>query len=594
MDIYEVLKEIILTDERKLKAGVFTDERREMLTDEFDKKIFTLLQRISSIGVKYGKSGIMFYPMFEWADGTRSFAIDDLTDDDFRILYSLKLDELPLLLRTRISEVLWGAKKDYKMADLACSCYYELFLATFDPHKWSLCFKYLSNAIVLAAQINSKKYLAYLQQVYDKIIDINGTDPLFLSLEMINLLLNQRKWTKYDTILPLLDKIITNSENSNIIKQAYNLKTKILLKQGDTGRATENNLNLARYLEERASSVSVDNIQSISCALNDYQEAFHIFRNNGAPGESERIHKKLIELQKHIPSLMLTITSKEDVTKTYQEVLRLFDGLSFEEHIVMLTQITPFLKKDNLKQQVLERASDPLSQLFSSNIISSSGQTIAKMAPIDVNNVDKETETLEKHMHRTALQHEQIHGNNYLKWFHDLLNERFAYTKDDLSFLVSDNPIIPPGRENIFLSGLYLGMTGDIYLSLHILAPQIENLFRYIAEEAGAVMSTLDSKNISEAKLLSKVFDSAELIDCYDNDILFIFKGLLNEKAGANIRNRIAHGLMEESSGNSGEARFFFWWVVKLLSFTSVDCWKILSSERFQKKKEALPHNQQT
>lgn len=98
MDIYKLLKEMIPLDARRLTAGAFTDERRGALTDESDKEIFTLLQRISSIGVKYEKSGIRFYPMFEWADGSRSFAIDDLTDDDFGILYSLKLDELPLLL----------------------------------------------------------------------------------------------------------------------------------------------------------------------------------------------------------------------------------------------------------------------------------------------------------------------------------------------------------------------------------------------------------------------------------------------------------------------------------------------------------------
>ena len=45
-------------------------------------------------------------------------------------------------------------------------------------------------------------------------------------------------------------------------------------------------------------------------------------------------------------------------------------------------------------------------------------------------------------------------------------------------------------------------------------------------------------------------------IDCYDNDILFLFKGLMNKK-GANIRNEIAHEIMSQSVANGGKSIFF-------------------------------------
>lgn len=41
-------------------------------------------------------------------------------------------------------------------------------------------------------------------------------------------------------------------------------------------------------------------------------------------------------------------------------------------------------------------------------------------------------------------------------------------------------------------------------------------------------------------------------MDCYDNDILFLFKTLLNEQSEANIRNEIAHGIIGEASASSG------------------------------------------
>ena len=72
------------------------------------------------------------------------------------------------------------------------------------------------------------------------------------------------------------------------------------------------------------------------------------------------------------------------------------------------------------------------------------------------------------------------------------------------------------------------------------------------AKTAGALTVTFENDGTSKQKTLTSIFDLPELLDCYDNDIIFLFKGLLNEQAGANIRNEIAHGIMTEESGRSG------------------------------------------
>ncbi|MDD3277525.1 MAG: DUF4209 domain-containing protein [Lachnospiraceae bacterium] len=66
----------------------------------------------------------------------------------------------------------------------------------------------------------------------------------------------------------------------------------------------------------------------------------------------------------------------------------------------------------------------------------------------------------------------------------------------------------------------------------------------------------------------ASVFDLPELFDCYDHDILFLFKGLLNEKAGVNIRNNIAHGILKEY-GKYGVSLYFIVAVIKLLTYIS-------------------------
>lgn len=159
-----------------------------------------------------------------------------------------------------------------------------------------------------------------------------------------------------------------------------------------------------------------------------------------------------------------------------------------------------------------------------------------------------------------------------------IIRDRFVIDKPMVEFLVKDNPIIPTGRERIFQSGVYMFFNGDYYEAIHILAPQVENLFRAIAQGAGGITVTLEKDGTSMEKVLSSILSLPELMDCYDNDILFIFRGLLNERAGANIRNEIAHGIISESACSTGACLYFGMAVIKLLSLTSSPYYQILKN----------------
>ena len=85
----------------------------------------------------------------------------------------------------------------------------------------------------------------------------------------------------------------------------------------------------------------------------------------------------------------------------------------------------------------------------------------------------------------------------------------------------------------------------------------------------GGLTITLENDGSSNEKVLRSIFNTPELLECYDNDILFTFQGLLNEKAGANIRNEIAHGILDEDVCSSGAYLYFGVATIKLLSFSS-------------------------
>lgn len=276
---------------------------------------------------------------------------------------------------------------------------------------------------------------------------------------------------------------------------------------------------------------------------------------------------------------MVPISIEVDINRNIEIIKANMDGLTFEESIIRLTQMLVFEKKEDIRKSVIKEFNEnPLSHLFGRSLINAQGQTVLTLPPLDIHNPEKDSNLLMLYMHQNALGKQKILGDIWIKNALIFIREKFVIKKPMLDFLVKDNPIIPEGRERIFQSALYMFLNGDYYEALHILAPQVENLFRNIAREVGGLTVTLENDGSSMEKVLSSIFSVPELLDCYDNDILFIFKGLLNEQSGANIRNEIAHGIISEYASSTGVCLYFGVAVIKLLSFTSVSCHQILNS----------------
>lgn len=276
---------------------------------------------------------------------------------------------------------------------------------------------------------------------------------------------------------------------------------------------------------------------------------------------------------------MVPFTKKIDIKGVIENLKINMDGLTFEESILRLTQMLVFEKYEDIKERVIKRYNEnPIAHLFEKKLINAEGQTVLVLPPLDIHNPEKNLKFLKLHMYQNALEQQKLLGDIWIKNALSLLREKFVIDDSKMKFLVKDNLIIPDGRERIFQSGLYMFINGDYYEAIHILAPQVEKLFRNIAREVGGLTITLESDGSSLEKVLSSVFSLPEMLDCYDNDILFTFRGLLNERAGANIRNEIAHGIMDEYTCSTGACLYLGVAVIKLLSLTSHSCYQIFKN----------------
>lgn len=586
MDIYEVLNEIITEPHYYSISRLFANVDNSTIEDN-DRILFELLKNISSMGTHVTKNEITFNPMFTYKDGSRSFAIEDITETDYQILEKTKLDRLPLALRSLISDILWTQRKNYPDSQIVAQSYWETFQQVYKVRKYYEALNPLKRAVCISQQI---KFQALYSEIYDwfcntfigEVTHINA----FCALRIMELFFEQKS-TDLSLIIKAVDSIISlNSNDDSVlaIEQAYELEAKCYNKLNKKNEVTKCNLALAQFQYDFAERLLENGAMGAFRSVGFYEKAIVLFRNNGASSKAESVHKKLVEVQKKIPKNMHTFRTTFDISKVIENIKTNMDGLSFEECIIRFTRYVGFESIDTLRKRTIkECTNNPLSSLFGTNVLDAQERTIIKMAPLDDNDPEKDQELLELHMFRSSLQTQRIIGDIWVKNILQYIRSRFSINNAMVDFLTKENCIIPEGRETIFQKGVGCFLRGEYYEAMHILAPQMENLFRNIANEVGGLTSTLSDDGLAQEKVLSSVFSLPELLDAYDNNIIFAFRGLLNEQAGANIRNRIAHGIIGESECSSGECLYFGALVIKLLSFTAFSCNDIiLKSEKLK------------
>lgn len=571
LELYDVINKTFGFDKHFLLRGIPNNSNIDICgLSEEDQEIYELVKNVMSICEKVKELDVEFMPAIIWED-KRSFGPQDVSDSDFDTLEKLEFDKLPITVRAKVADFLWVQKKKYKCATVALDAYEELYTKLFSKEDWINALQVMDRILNISALINDqfRKNKAY-ESLFHNLIEIDGADDGGLSILIIKRLING-KYGESQKIINILDKIIAkNSSNPSKVEQAFLCKCACYMLDKNESMAKQTYIELASYLKTFALSLDLSTFEAVSMAENLIVKAVNFYRNNGQTGDAEQLQKKLVDLQDKKPKLMYGFSKTFDSSKLYGFIDDSFEGLSFEEAIVRLTQYTIFHTYDSVKRAVLDDLkNNPISHMFKKGEINKDGQTILNLPPLELKDPESDQSLLDKHIHQKYRELEDIEGDLFLKRILNYIRSNYDFDETNLNFLVDNNLIIPSGRERIFKSAIYMGLKGQYYEALHILAPQLENLFRILAKELGALTVTLNSDGTSMEKVLSSVFDLPELVESYDESILFMFKGLLNEHTGANIRNEIGHGLLEEGRAYAGISVFFICSVIKLISFTS-------------------------
>ena len=221
----------------------FTFREMVCIALKLDISIFDLLKNIVSLGTKIHNDGIEFHPMFVMADGSRTFSIEDISEDDYLILHSLKLEKMPLILRALIADILWTNKKEFNAAKIAANAYWELFTLWYRDDDNVGTIDIIRRAVCISAQTKQTLLFEKIQGWFVDFLEKKAANnDGFFALRVMELFFGQKNFD-VSIFLPVLDNMIAyNNDNIAKVEQAYMLKTECLFKLKKKEEATKNNL----------------------------------------------------------------------------------------------------------------------------------------------------------------------------------------------------------------------------------------------------------------------------------------------------------------------------------------------------------------
>lgn len=559
-------------------AAVVIKDAALKSTDERDLCILNTVGAVLAMGFSSEKQEFTLPSLF--AEG-QAFSLARLGQEDCEALEVVAENFEVSWIRAQIYHVLWDATKNRGAGEKAVESYMRCFGETFDPDNWVDCNAAIQRAYQIAAQLGRKTALfrQMIRTINGRLLEMNGNDPLFLSLSLLQLTIQdvpKEILSQYLQIVTnLADKNISGTNQNTYLADETFAVQEMLLKKLGMGSALETaRLKYAGYYEVIAEQE--ERQQNYPRAVMHLKKACELF----VKFDRTRVlvlRARLADYQQKALKSMHCISYEIDTEPVHKLAVELFSGLTIQEGVVQLGRMALIHRVEDVKQALHETQTDaPISTFFGSELLNEKGQTVGHLPPL--REIDKVgTDLLYKHMVHHVAESRRYHEGMVLGIAFAYFRELGELKESDLDFLVENNAIVPEGREQIIKEGLALGLKGQFYASLHILLPQTEHIIRQLVEICGDTVTYLKDDGTEEYKPLSQLFKSQKLVECYSGDILFTLYSIMDDPCGENLRNLTGHGLLDPRDGNGWKGICFICLLVRLLLMYSEEGLRIAS-----------------
>lgn len=499
----------------------------------------------------------------------RSASLHDFSDEGLNLFEAVAPTVSDPALRSRLADILYLRRANWRIGRKASEAYLALAEALVAKGGIVRVDVYCRRALDLAAKLGrrNKLFTGALMRVEDLVRRFAASDTPQLASLLLDVLIAHKKGHSLEFI-GLVEGWTADAIRAKDWLWACrccSIQAKLKSLAGDDAGRCAATVEHARIFELQAEDAASKQPPDFLVAADCLQRSVAVLRR--VPGTREQrlaLAKRLRSWQPRAVKQLGRVSTKFDVSELVRAARRSVSGKNFRDATLALVTMLRPIPLRKLEQDTEDAIQQfPLQHLLPTVMLDPQGRVVARRSPLPLEGGERAKRALEADMFQTAKFYQSFDTHAI-----DAARLQVAF-EHPISFgevldVVASSPFIPPDRPMAFSQGLLLGLLGDYAGAAHLLIPQLENALRVLLTHIGVVTTKQQQDNTQEEPDLNSLLRMPELARLLDEDTIFDLRGLLIERFGSNLRNRLMHGLVTDSQLQSSEAVYLWWSVLRL------------------------------
>jgi hypothetical protein len=497
---------------------------------------------------------------------------EDLTDTHVQALAQMLATITTPAVRARVAHVLWHRQRprDKAHATAAIEAYLDVAVAAFRPDSWVESEMHLARAYQLATALGKRS--AERSRVVKVALDIVERLKPFeperyteriasrvheaLSQPQLEQLYEHVKgiaqrlaakgnteldfdWARayYDTAIKMGQRLQRFDETKALrLERAETFVTEGDFDRGEMRRASSLRLGLRAL---RQAGAARERLNLVAQLLDEAQElSVHEMARIGTPFSTEKTEQIIRDqLRGRDPIEALWLLASQDLLSKRETLRR------FAEEQTKKTPLALLLRHRTMTTDGRHEGETPGSLGATGDYESAIEGAMRRFAAYD--RIVKVYGSIEPAREQLLLEHE--------------------YTLDSILLAVAPRPFIPYGHERLWAKGIHAGLVGEHDVALHLLVPQLEHALREVLRRDREVVWTSSSTDVQNLIGLEAALFHPKTRAIFPEDLVFTAGAVLAERLGANLRNKVAHGMITDAESGGSDAVYVWWLCLHML-----------------------------
>lgn len=330
----------------------------------------------------------------------------------------------------------------------------------------------------------------------------------------------------------------------------------------DEARADDAVRQAAELAVRQAEARAAD---SAMAAAHFYEAAIKLLRRLPTAKRAEReaeLHSELAEQQARSLEQTGQVSTAFDGREIWERAEAAVAGKPLFDALAAFALHTRPIDVAKLRGQVEEDAGRfVFMSLLPVVVTGDGGKTVKHVPGMRGGDAEDREASARYHMVRRANMHQDLVGLTFVEAARAVIAAEHRVSVPDLLPFMHRSGFVPPGREWQWAKAFAAGFDGDFTAAAHLLVTQLEHALRLLLRSAGHVAVSMDKYGQQEDWNLNRILldgrAAAEAV--LGEDLVFDLAALLVDRGGANLRNAVSHGLVDDGGLEGSLSRYLFW-----------------------------------